>query len=115
VQPFLWSFACYQFAMLGVIEATLPNEEEKNRLCPPIHYWDANADYLRAFLAALANERAVGASPALASWAKSTRLNPLAGMGPHRDAPGMAESRERVKRFGAAAAGNLVKLLRLGA
>jgi hypothetical protein len=101
--------------MLGVIEATVPGDEDKNRLCPPIHYWDANADYLRAFLAALANERAVGAYPALASWAKSTRLNPLAGMGPHRDAPGMAESRERVKRYGAAAAGNLVKLLRLGA
>lgn len=115
VQPFLWSFACYQFAMLGVIEATLPNEEDKNRLCPPIHYWDANADYLRAFLAALANERAVAAYPGLAGWAKNTRLNPLAGIGPHWDAPGMAESRERIKRFGAAAAGNLVKLLRLGA
>lgn len=115
VQPFLWSFACYQFAMLGVIEATLPNEEEKNRLCPPLHYWDANADYLRAFLATLANERAVAAYPALAGWAKATRLNPLAGMGPHWDAPGMAESRERIKRFGAAAAGNLVQLLRPGA
>jgi hypothetical protein len=112
VQPFLWGFACYQFAMLGVIEATVPGDEDKNRLCPPIHYWDANTDYLRAFLGALANERAVGAYPALASWARNTRLNPLAGMGPHWDAPGMAESRERIKRFGAAAAGNLVKLLR---
>jgi hypothetical protein len=115
VQPFLWGFACYQFAMLGVIEATVPGDEDKNRLCPPIHYWDANTDYLRAFLGALANERAVGAYPALASWARNTRLNPLAGMGPHRDAPGMAESRERIKRFGAAAAGNLVTLLRPGA
>ena len=79
-QPFLWGFACYQFAMLGVVEATLESDEEKNRLCPPIAYWDANTDYLSAFLAMLANERARAAYPALASWAKETRLNPLGGI-----------------------------------
>ncbi|HLS56373.1 MAG TPA: NAD(P)-binding protein [Zeimonas sp.] len=112
VQPFLWGFACYQFAMLGVVEATIDSDEEKNRLCPPIAYWDANADYLSAFLAGLAYERARAAYPALASWAKDTRLNPLGAIGRHRDAPVVVEARERIKRFGAAAAGNLVKLLR---
>jgi len=110
VQPFLWGFACYQFAMLGVIEATVESDEAKNRLCPPIAYWDANADYLSAFLAGLANERARAAHPALASWAKDTRLNPLGAIGRHRDAAIVVEARERIKRFGAAAAGNLLKL-----
>jgi hypothetical protein len=112
IQPFLWSFACFQFAMLGVAEATIESDEEKNRLCPPIAYWDVNTDYLQAFLAGLANERAREAYPALATWAKGTRLNPLCEIGRHRDDPGVAESRERLKRFGAAAAGNLAKLLR---
>jgi len=112
VQPFLWGFACYQFAMLGVVEATVESDEEKNRLCPPIAYWDANTDYLSAFLATLANERARAAHPALASWAKDTRLNPLGGIGLYRDAPKVIDARERIKRFGAAAATNLVKLLR---
>jgi hypothetical protein len=111
VQPFLWGFACFQFAMLGVVEATLENDADKNRLCPPIPYWDTGKDYLRAFLAGLANERARAAYPALAAWAKDTRLNPLGGIGQHRDAPAVVEGRERIKRFGAAAAGNLVKLL----
>lgn len=44
VQPFLWGFACYQFATLGVIEATVESDAEKNRLCPPIPYWDASRD-----------------------------------------------------------------------
>jgi hypothetical protein len=110
VQPFLWGFACYQFAMLGVIEATVESDEAKNRLCPPIAYWDANADYLSAFLAGLANERARAAHPTLASWAKDTRLNPLGAIGRYRDAAIVVEARERIKRFGAAAAGNLVKL-----
>ena len=87
VQPFLWGFACYQFAMLGVVEATVESDEEKNRLCPPIAYWDANADYLSAFLATLANERARAAYPALANWAKETRLNPRGGIALHRDTP----------------------------
>jgi hypothetical protein len=111
VQPFMWGFACYQFAMLGVVEATVATDEEKNRLCRPIAYWDANADYLSAFIAGLANERARAAYPSLASWAKETRLNPLGAIGLHRDAPTVVEARERIKRFGAAAVGNLPKLL----
>ena len=111
VQPFLWGFACYQFALLGAVEATVESDEEKNRLCPPISYWDANADYLSAFLATLANEQARAAHPALATWAKDTRLNPLGGIALCRDAPEVIDTRERIKRFGAAAASNLVKLL----
>ena len=112
VQPFIWGFACYQFAMLGVVEATVESDEEKNRLCPPIAYWDANTDYLSGFLATLANERARAAHPALASWAKDTRLNPLGGIALYGDAPNVIDARARIKRFGAAAASNLVKLLR---
>ena len=111
IQPFMWGFACYQFAMLGVVEATVESDAEKNRLCPPLAYWDANVDYLSAFLATLANEQARAAHPALASWAKDTRLNPHGGIALHRDAPKVIEARERIKRFGAAAVSNLVKLL----
>lgn len=112
VQPFQWGFACYQFAALGVVEATVESDEEKNRLCPPIAYWDANADYLSAFLAALANQQARDAYPALANWAKETRLNPLGAIAQYRDDPKVIDARERIKRSAAAAAGNLAKLLR---
>lgn len=112
IQPFLWGFACYQFAMLGMVEATVESDAEKNRLCPPINYWETNTDYLSAFLATLANEQARAAYPALASWAKDTRLNPLGGIARYRDAPNVIEARERIKRFGAAAANNLVKLVK---
>ena len=48
---------------------------------------------------------------ALASWPKDTRLNPLGGIALYRDAPSVIAARERIKRFGAAAVSNLVKLL----
>jgi hypothetical protein len=111
VQPFLWGFACYQFAMLGVIEASVAGDEEKNRLCPPIAYWDTDRDYLTAFLAGLAHERARTAHPELANWAKETRLNPLGRIALHRDAPEVVEGRERIRRFAAAAAGNVARML----
>ena len=88
--------------------------DEKNRLCPPITYWDRNADYLSAYLALLAGERKRAAYPALAAWARETRLNPLGGIGRYRDHPTVVEAREQVRQFAAAAAANLVKLLSAG-
>jgi len=111
IQPIFWGFACYQNAMLGVVEATIESDEEKNRLCPPIANWNKNTDYLAAFLAGLANNRARADHPAVASWAKTTRLNPFSGIALCRDDPGVRETHERIARFGAEAANNLVKLL----
>jgi hypothetical protein len=111
VQPFSWGFVCYQFASLGVIEATVESDEEKNGLCPPFEYWDQNKDYLTAFLAMMAYTTALSAHPKLASWNKTSRLNPVGGLAAHRDDPRVVASRERVKNFGLAAAMNLQNLL----
>lgn len=111
IQPLFWSFACYPAALLGVIEATIADTAEKNRVCPPIRYWDEPRDYLSSYLALMAHERARSAHPAVVAWAKGTRLNPLSGLGAHRDNPLVAQTWDDFKRYGAAAAGNLVKLL----
>jgi hypothetical protein len=111
IQPFMWGFVCYQFAMLGVLEATVESDDEKNSVCPPISYWDTTRDYLSAFLATLANELARAAHPTLASWAKETRLNPFGGIARYRGTPDVLDARERITRFRAAAASNSVKLL----
>lgn len=112
VQPFMWGFASYQFALLGAAEALLNNDADKNRLFPPISYWDSNEDYLSTFLANMAHDRARAAFPALANWAKTSRLNPLGEIGRHSDNPSVIEARELIKRYGAEAAAKLVTLLR---
>jgi hypothetical protein len=111
VQPFQWGFACYQFATLGVLEATVESDEQKNGLCPPIVYWDANEDYASAFLAAMAATTAIGAHPTLSTWSRGSRLNPASGIAAHKDDPCVISSRERIKRFAMPAAMNLQKLL----
>jgi hypothetical protein len=60
------------------------------------------------------NQQARAAYPTLASRAKATRLNPLGGIELYRDTPNVVEVRERIKRFGAAAASNLVRLIESG-
>ena len=110
-QPFAWGFACYQFAALGVAEATIEDDAEKNRLFPTIRYWDVSADYVSAFGAGLVSSTAIGAHPALAVWNKTCRLNPMSGLPAHRDDPRVIASRERVKQNALAAAINLQKLL----
>ncbi len=110
LQPMMWGFVCYQFAMLGVVEATLASDDEKNALCPPIRYWDRSEDYALAFLAMMAVMAGVPTHPTLASWNKSSRLNPLGSIGAHKGNPRVAESRERMKRAGMPAAMNLRNL-----
>lgn len=104
VQPFMWGFACFQFAMLGVAEALIGDDDEKNRLFPPIAYWDASADYVTAFSAGLVNSRNRAAHPAFANWAKQSRLNLVAEGERYGEHPTMIEARERIRRHGAAAA-----------
>ena len=111
VQPLFWSFACYPAALLGVIEATIADTAEKNRLCPPIRYWDEPRDYLSSYLALMVHDRARAAHPAVVAWAKGTRLNPISGLAAHREHPLVAQTWGELKQYGAAAAGNLVKLL----
>lgn len=111
VQPCFWGFASFQFALLGVVEALLESTQEKNRLCPPIRYWSAPRDYLSSYLASLEAGQARVAYPAIANWARQTRLNPLAGAASHRANPVVGEAFERIKRSGAAAGKNLAALL----
>ncbi len=110
VQPCFWGFASFQFALLGVAECLVESDGEKNRLCPPIAYWDTPADYLPSYLALLGAERAWAAHPALHAWARRTRLNPVSGLAAHRDHPQVMATRERLKKAGAAAVANAARL-----
>lgn len=111
VQPTMWGFASYQFALLGVAEALIGSDEEKNRLCRPIRYWDQPGDYLTAYMALLASNRARAASPALVAWARDSRLNPMQHLGEYSDHPTVVETRDLMKAVGAAAMENAARLL----
>ena len=111
IQPFQWAFACYSAALIGVVEATIESDDEKNSLVSPMHYWNKNEDFLTAFMATMMGEQSRSRHPALAQWIKTTRLNPVSGLASHREHPDVKATRERIKRFGFPAAMNMQKLL----
>jgi hypothetical protein len=114
VQPFMWGFACYQFALLGAIEAMVDTDEAKNALCPPVSYWDRNEDYPTAFVAMMAFTTASAAYPALNAWSKASRLNPTSALPSYKTDPRVASARERIRRFALPAAMNVQKILDRG-
>jgi hypothetical protein len=107
LQPFMWGFACYQFAALGVIEATVDGDQARNRLVPPIQSWDSTADYAAAFLATMRFEQARRAHRALSTWADTTRLGTAAGLARYRDDPRVIDARRRIRKAAADAVANL--------
>jgi hypothetical protein len=111
VQAITWGFACYQAAMQGVIEAVVPDDAEKNRLCAPIPYWDSDEDYLRSFLATMIGDQERGAHAQLRAWMRSTRLNPGSAIEAMKSDPRVQETRERIKRAAIPAALNVRRLL----
>ena len=75
-----------------MIEATIADTAEKNRVCPSMRYWDAPRDYLSSYIALMARERARTAHPTVVALAKSTRLNPISGLAAHREHPLAAQT-----------------------
>jgi len=111
MQPFAWSFACYAFATLGVLEAVVDRDEDKNALCSPITYWDRNLDFLSSVLMTLDGERSRRRHPVLADWMSTTRLNPFNAVSSNHNDPVVIESRERIRKLAPHAVANLQRLV----
>ncbi len=111
VQPIGWGYICFQYATIAVVEATVDGDEEKNRLCAPIHYWNDNVDYLKAFLATLLGGQVRSRHPILSTWMKSTRLNPTNATFDYVDHPVAVEAKVAIKRAVPRAVANLVKIV----
>ena len=47
LQPVRAGFPCFGAALVGYVEATVGDDEDKNRLCPPSPYSDTTADWAR--------------------------------------------------------------------
>lgn len=111
IQPIFFGFACLQYSTLGAVETLLETDDEKNALCPPIHFWDIDIDYALSFLALLAFERRRAHYPALDAWARNTRLNPISQVHNYADDPRMVEARGRIKVAAPNFAANVTRLL----
>jgi hypothetical protein len=74
LQPIRITFACFGAALAGYIEATLEDDTEKNRLCPPAPFSNTTADWVRQQV--LGSRASFTSYPTIREWADGVSLNP---------------------------------------
>lgn len=97
VQPIRTGFPCFGAALAGYVEATVDDDREKNRLCPPSPLPDTPASWARMQVWGTRAAMSFGSDPAVKAWADGTFLNP-ARIPPHL--AGSTEVAAAVERFG---------------
>jgi hypothetical protein len=96
LQPIRTGFPCFGAALAGYVEATVDDDDAKNKLCPPSPYSDTPADWARMQVLGNRASMSFGAHPGIKAWADRVSLNPA------RIPPDMADSTEliaAVERF----------------
>jgi NAD(P)-binding Rossmann-like domain len=74
VQPIRLGFHCFGAALAGFVEATLGDDTEKNRLCPPSPFSNTPVDWARQQV--LGARARFDSQPHVKEWADSVSLNP---------------------------------------
>jgi hypothetical protein len=76
LQPIRAGFPCFGAALVGYVEATRTDDEQKNRLCPPTPYGNTLADWAAMNVRGTRATASFGSEPDIKAWADGVALNP---------------------------------------
>ncbi len=76
LQPVRAGFPCFGAAVIGYVEATRHDDDEKNRLAPPSPYPDTMASWALMNVVGTRSTLAFSAEPDIKAWADGVALNP---------------------------------------
>ncbi len=76
LQPIRAGFPCFGAALVGYVEATRTDDEDKNRLCPPTPYGNTLADWAIMNVRGTRAAASFGSEPDIKAWADRVALNP---------------------------------------
>jgi hypothetical protein len=96
LQPIRSGFPCFGAALVGYVEATVDDDAEKNRLCPPSPLPDTPRGWARMQVLGARAATSFTSDPGIKAWADRVPLNPA------RIPPDLEESDEltsAVQRF----------------
>jgi len=110
LQPLRTCQPCFNSALVGYLEATRDDLDEKNRLCPPNPYPARPKDWLRMFVASNMAQFNWSQDRDLAAWIERSRLNVSRGTKERRHEPEIRAPLQRLKQSMGPALENLVRL-----
>ncbi len=94
-------------ATIAFVESLGIDDDEKNRLCPPVVFSGNVSDLLRLAHPGLKGQVARAANVEVAAWNHASRLNPARAVADHMDDNGVAEARSVMRMHTQAAVQNL--------
>jgi hypothetical protein len=111
LQPIRAGFPCFAAALVGFVEATRDNDDEKNRLCPPSPYSNSLTQWARMTVLGTRAVQAFSAQPDINEWANQVALNPTRIPPGHADSAALSEARERLATVTPSALTRLTELM----
>lgn len=99
LQPIRAGFPCFGAALIGFVEATRRDDEEKNRICAPSPFPDSLAQWARMVLIGTRSAMAFGAEPDIAEWSARVALNPARIPPGHPGSPALDDARARLREY----------------
>ena len=76
LQPIRAGFPCFGAALIGYVEATRIDDDDKNRLCPPSQYGNSMAEWARMNVQGTRAAMSFSAEPDIKEWSDQVALNP---------------------------------------
>lgn len=102
LQPVRAGFPCFGAAVIGYVEATRRDDDEKNRVCPSSPLPDTIGGWARTQVLGARAVRAFSGEPDISEWANRTRLNPAMIPSAQVDDPRVVAALERSRAHGSA-------------
>ena len=96
LQPIRAGFPCFGAALIGYVEATREDDDEKNRLCPPSPYGNSMAEWARMTVLGTRAAMSFSAEPDIREWSNQVALNPARIPSGHAGSAGLDDARERL-------------------
>ena len=114
LQPIRAGFPCFAAALVGYVEATRQEDNEKNRLCPPSPYGNSMAEWARMNVMGTHAAMSYSAEPDIKEWADQVALNPARTPPGYPAAAALADARERLATHTPAGLARLAHLTSAG-
>ncbi len=110
LQPIRAGFPCFGAALAGHVEATLDDDEDKNRLCPPSPYSDTPTDWARMQVLGHQASTSYTSNPDIKAWANTVRLNPARISPETAESPELLSAVQRLRTYQGPGMARLAKL-----
>jgi hypothetical protein len=111
LQPIRAGFPCLGAALVGYVEATRADDDEKNRLCPPSHYGNSMAEWAGMNVRGTRAAMSFSAEPDIKAWADGVALNPSRVPPGHPASAALDAARERLAAHTAPGVARLAELM----